>query len=190
MDRIFRALNGEDPTRLWRRYALALGLILALACTPYTVVLNLLVKTKDDAAVVNPSGRQRMSIGIGIAIETDRPIDPAKLLVNADMALYRAKESGRGRFAFYSDALEQDVIRVKRLSDDILTGLEENPFVACYPPQVDAHTHEIVSPETLEHARILADLGCDRPQGYAFAPALSADEVTPFLAAQSIRKAS
>jgi EAL domain-containing protein (putative c-di-GMP-specific phosphodiesterase class I) len=41
--------------------------------------------------------------------------------------------------------------------------------------------------ETMEHARVLRDLGCDILQGYAFARPMPADQVAGFIAAESWR---
>lgn len=43
--------------------------------------------------------------------------------------------------------------------------------------------------ETMEHAQILADLGCDILQGYAFARPMSADDFAGFLAGEKWRRA-
>ncbi len=114
-----------------------------------TLAGNLINAISQPVKYENSVCRFGASIGIGIAIKTDRPVDTGKLLINADLALCRAKESGRGQFAFYSDAMEREVTRIKRLSDEILVGIEEEQFLAHYQPQVDAQTHQIVGLETL-----------------------------------------
>ncbi len=94
-----------------------------------------------------------IGIGIGIAVETGGKLDPAKLQVNADIALYKAKEKGRGRYEFFSKEMEKEVIRVKRISDEILNGLENGEFVPFYQLQFDARTHRPVGVETLARWR-------------------------------------
>jgi len=71
------------------------------------------------------------------------------LLVNADIALYRAKRRGRNRYEFFSEALQAEVVSTKRIADEILNGLERNEFVAYYQPQFDAKTLDIVGVEAL-----------------------------------------
>ncbi|MDP3899407.1 MAG: EAL domain-containing protein, partial [Mesorhizobium sp.] len=44
--------------------------------------------------------------------------------------------------------------------------------------------------ETMEHARILKDIGCDMLQGYAFAKAMCADELKAFIVARTWKQAS
>ncbi len=91
----------------------------------------------------------RFGVSIGIASDLDADADPRRLLVNADLALYRAKGRGRNRHQFFNDALQAEIVTTKRIADDILSGLERNEFVAYYQPQFDATTHAIIGVEAL-----------------------------------------
>lgn len=103
---------------------------------------------------VNYQGHQcRFGVSIGIAAGHGSDIDVGRLLVNADIALYRAKARGRNRFEYFSDTLEAEVVHTKRLADEILNGLERNEFVAFYQPQFDAHSHDVVGVEALARWR-------------------------------------
>ncbi|MCO5162957.1 MAG: EAL domain-containing protein [Mesorhizobium sp.] len=91
----------------------------------------------------------RFGVSIGIAVERGRDADPKRLLVNADIALYRAKSRGRNRHEFFTEALQAEIVGTKRMADEILNGLERNEFVAYYQPQVDGSTFEIAGVEAL-----------------------------------------
>jgi diguanylate cyclase (GGDEF)-like protein len=91
----------------------------------------------------------RFGVSIGIAVERNTPVDCKRLLINADIALYRAKGRGRNRFEFFSQALQAEVVNTKRVADEILGGLERNEFIAYYQPQFDARTHDLVGVEAL-----------------------------------------
>ena len=91
----------------------------------------------------------RFGVSIGIAAGHATPLDVKRLLINADIALYRAKARGRNRFEFFSEALQAEVVKTKRVADDILNGLERNEFVAWFQPQFDAHTLDVVGVEAL-----------------------------------------
>jgi diguanylate cyclase (GGDEF)-like protein len=91
----------------------------------------------------------RSGISVGIATETGREPDSNRLLINADIALYRAKSRGRSRHEFFTSALQAEVIRTKRVADEILHGLETDQFLPWYQPQFDAVTLEIVGVEAL-----------------------------------------
>ncbi len=91
----------------------------------------------------------RIGVSIGIASDLDMPADPRRLLVNADLALYRAKSRGRNRYQFFNEALQAEIVTTKRIADDILSGLERNEFIAYYQPQFDATTHAVIGVEAL-----------------------------------------
>jgi len=91
----------------------------------------------------------RFGVSVGIARDTDSIADPRRLLINADMALYRAKNRGRNRYQFFNDALQAEIVTTKRVADEILSGLEHNQFVPHYQPQFSADTHDIIGVEAL-----------------------------------------
>jgi len=91
----------------------------------------------------------RFGVSIGIACDADHAADPRRLLVNADLALYRAKSRGRNRHQFFNEALQAEIVTTKRIADDILSGLERREFIAYYQPQFDATTHDIIGVEAL-----------------------------------------
>ena len=91
----------------------------------------------------------RFGVSIGIACDFCSIGDLSRLLINADLALYRAKSRGRNRHQFFNDALQAEITTTKRVADEILSGLERNEFVAYYQPQFDSATHAIVGVEAL-----------------------------------------
>ena len=95
----------------------------------------------------------RFGVSVGIASESGRRLDPNRLMVNADIALYRAKGRGRNRYEFFTSALQAEVTRAKRLADEIQQGLERNEFVPYFQPQFDAETLEVVGVEALARWR-------------------------------------
>ncbi|WP_369412439.1 bifunctional diguanylate cyclase/phosphodiesterase [Pelagibacterium xiamenense] len=91
----------------------------------------------------------RFGVSIGIASGNCEAISPKQLLINADIALYRAKRRGRSRYEFFSEELQAEIVNTKRTADEILNGLETNAFIAHYQPQFDARTLDIVGFEAL-----------------------------------------
>jgi diguanylate cyclase (GGDEF)-like protein/PAS domain S-box-containing protein len=91
----------------------------------------------------------RIGASIGIAFATGTSVDPKQLLLNADIALYRAKTQGRNRFEYFSLELQTDVIQTKRLSDEILAGLERGEFIPHYQLQFRAADLSVAGVETL-----------------------------------------
>ncbi|MGV3573990.1 MAG: bifunctional diguanylate cyclase/phosphodiesterase [Devosia sp.] len=95
----------------------------------------------------------RCGFSVGIATAMVPAIDVEQLLINADIALYRAKDRGRNRYEFFSAALQAEVINTKRVADEILSSLENHDFIAYYQPQFCAKTLDVVGVEALARWR-------------------------------------
>jgi len=91
----------------------------------------------------------RCGVSIGIAQASGFRIDARRVLINADIALYRAKGMGRSRYEFFTQNLQAEIINNKRMGDEILTGLEKDEFIAWYQPQFDARTMQLTGVEAL-----------------------------------------
>ncbi|ANL34479.1 putative bifunctional diguanylate cyclase/phosphodiesterase [Rhizobium phaseoli] len=91
----------------------------------------------------------RFGASIGIAIDSSPKLDAKQTLLDADIALYRAKGLGRNRFEFFSASARRDIVLAKHLADEILIGLERNEFVPFYQLQFDARTLDVTGVETL-----------------------------------------
>lgn len=91
----------------------------------------------------------RFGASIGIACDAKGRIDPRQLLLNADIALYHAKNSGRGRYSYFSLDRHDRMKDSRRLADEILRGLERDEFLPYYQFQFDADSLDVVGAETL-----------------------------------------
>ncbi|KQQ38877.1 diguanylate cyclase [Rhizobium sp. Leaf306] len=91
----------------------------------------------------------RTGASIGIACQDEEETDTTQLLLNADIALYRAKKSGRNRFEFFSSQSYEELVGKKGVADDVLAGLEQRAFIPFYQLQFDATSLEIVGVEAL-----------------------------------------
>ncbi len=94
-------------------------------------------------------GEVFVSASVGIALSATGHDTPAVLLRNADAAMYRAKERGRGGIELYD--LEEDPWTVRRLrtGNDLHRALERDEFELHYQPFVDLHTATMVGVEAL-----------------------------------------
>lgn len=91
----------------------------------------------------------RCGVSIGIAFGNGFNVDSRAVLINADIALYRAKALGRNRYEFFTKNLQAEIVKNKRLADEILSGLENEEFEAWYQPQICARTQKLVGAEAL-----------------------------------------
>jgi diguanylate cyclase (GGDEF)-like protein len=89
------------------------------------------------------------STSIGIAIAPQDGADGLTLLRNADLALYRAKEAGRGTYAFFEEKLNQRAQQRRQLESDLRLALERGEFELFYQPLFDLEQNRICSFEAL-----------------------------------------
>ncbi|HEY9827321.1 MAG TPA: EAL domain-containing protein [Stenomitos sp.] len=86
---------------------------------------------------------------IGISIYPDDGEIAELLLQNADVALYRCKEQGRGSCQLYSPAMNSKAPELFILENYLRHALERREFLLYYQPKVDVQTGEIIGLETL-----------------------------------------
>ena len=73
---------------------------------------------------------------IGIAFAPDDTSDAAELLARADLALYSAKEAGKGRWKRYDVSLDERLARRRRLDREMRQALHDGGFELHYQPQI------------------------------------------------------
>jgi diguanylate cyclase (GGDEF)-like protein len=89
------------------------------------------------------------STSIGIAIAPQDGDDGGTLLRNADLALYRAKEAGRGTYAFFEESLNERAQQRRQLESDLRLAVERGEFELYYQPLFDLEHNRICSFEAL-----------------------------------------
>jgi diguanylate cyclase (GGDEF)-like protein len=89
------------------------------------------------------------STSIGVAIAPDDARDGGTLLRNADLALYRAKEAGRGTYAFFEESLNERAQERRQLESDLRLAVERGEFELYYQPLFDLEQNRICSFEAL-----------------------------------------
>jgi EAL domain-containing protein (putative c-di-GMP-specific phosphodiesterase class I) len=68
---------------------------------------------------------------------------------NADLALYHAKQAGRGSFAFFERSMFEQAEDHRLLENDVRVALHSDGFRLAYQPIVDAHSGAVVAREAL-----------------------------------------
>ena len=86
---------------------------------------------------------------IGIACVPQDGQDVATLLRLADAAMYRAKDSGRNAYQFFSVVLNQDAAAAAALADELRSGMERGELFLVYQPRIDVATRQVVGAEAL-----------------------------------------
>ena len=108
-----------------------------------------LITDMSQPWLLSNNAEVRIGASIGISVYPDHGTEGEILLSNADAALYRAKEQGRGRFAYYSDDLTLYARQRIDLEARLRGALAQNQFLVYYQPQTDIKTGRIVGAEAL-----------------------------------------
>jgi predicted signal transduction protein with EAL and GGDEF domain len=95
------------------------------------------------------AGEQFVSASIGIALADTADADPAALIRDADVAMYRAKERGRGRYELFDDKLRQRVLGRMRTEHELRRALDDGELRVFYQPVVDVASGSITAVEAL-----------------------------------------
>jgi diguanylate cyclase (GGDEF)-like protein/PAS domain S-box-containing protein len=91
----------------------------------------------------------RVGVSVGIALYDAEVPNSDALLAQADQALYRAKNAGRGQFRFYSDEIDHETRAHLALAEDLRAALVRGEIEIRYQPQVELASGRIVGMEAL-----------------------------------------
>jgi diguanylate cyclase (GGDEF)-like protein/PAS domain S-box-containing protein len=105
------------------------------------------------AAIKEPYLIDQMEIRIGVSIGCAfGPIDGATvddLILKADLALYQAKDAGRGCARYFSSELQSEQEDRVRLEADLRTAIAAKQFHLVYQPLINAKTQKLIGFEAL-----------------------------------------
>ncbi len=122
------------------------------------VASGLLEAVRESQVLVGVEGRPQVTVSVGLApFDAEREVTADDLLIDADVAMYEAKNEGRDRLALATS--EQQVRMEARLSgaERIRRSLDEDDFVLYCQPVVDLGTDTVAQYELL--LRMVGDDG-------------------------------
>jgi diguanylate cyclase (GGDEF)-like protein len=90
-----------------------------------------------------------ITLSLGISMFPSDGDDAQTLLKAADMAMYRAKETGRNTYLYYEPSMNVHTADRLELESDLSHALERGEFLLHYQPKVDAVTGIIIGTEAL-----------------------------------------
>ncbi|KTD26112.1 sensory box/GGDEF family protein [Legionella lansingensis] len=91
----------------------------------------------------------KTSPSIGIAIYRDSNTTISRMLSNADLALYKAKNSGRNTFRCFSEELTIQSNQQMETENALYDALETQNFYLCYQPIIHIETNQLLGMEVL-----------------------------------------
>ncbi|WP_052702336.1 bifunctional diguanylate cyclase/phosphodiesterase [Marinomonas sp. S3726] len=86
------------------------------------------------------------SIGIALSRNVE---DVEEILRLADLAMYKAKELGKGRYVFHTGQMSEDVLSARKLELELRESILKQDIRVAFQPIVDLSSHEVLGYEAL-----------------------------------------
>lgn len=100
--------------------------------------------------LIIPEGKVHLGCSIGIALPDNTTVGhPDALARKADLALYAAKDSGRGKHAFFHPEMLHAAEDRRRLLNDLKVALANGELSVFYQPLVSAQNRDLMGYEAL-----------------------------------------
>jgi len=100
------------------------------------------------------------TLSAGIAIYPNDASSTEELLINADIAMYKAKEKGKNTYVLYDKSMNDEMVYRARMERHLCDALENGEFYLVFQPQYSLKTLEIEGFEALVrwHSPILGSV--------------------------------
>ncbi|HET7885841.1 MAG TPA: EAL domain-containing protein [Bradyrhizobium sp.] len=93
------------------------------------------------------------SISIGVSLFPDHGRSYDALLQNADIAMYRIKNEGKGAAAFFNSSMEREALARMKVEQSLRHAILEKRFCCAFQPKVDIRTKVVEGVEALVRLR-------------------------------------
>lgn len=127
----------------------------------FAIVLEAITQTYDVAAIADKIIEKvnksfvidahilHVGISIGIACYPHCGKDLDVIINNADTALYKAKATGRNRYQFYTNRMNQQPMSLLNIDSDLTSALAKQQFELHYQPKFDTNSGAVSGNEAL-----------------------------------------
>ena len=114
----------------------------------FNVIARRIARLFDDSFDVE-GHKLRSATSIGIAVAPADGTDVDQIIKNADLALYRAKQQGRGTYRFFEPVMDAQARARRTMEADLRTAIAEQHFELHFQPLFDLARHKISAFEAL-----------------------------------------
>ncbi|MBV8635301.1 MAG: diguanylate cyclase, partial [Burkholderiaceae bacterium] len=90
-----------------------------------------------------------LNCSIGVSVFPNDGESAELLIERADMAMYRAKETGRNNFQFFTAEMNERLIERMRIEEALRDAVERREFELFYQPQLDLVSGRVIGAEAL-----------------------------------------
>ncbi len=94
-----------------------------------------------------------VSMSIGIALYPQNGISPNALIKNADIAMYKSKDTGRNKFTLFNAKMEEELNRNTVIIDILRNAIERKEIYIQYQPLFELATSNVIGFEALMRIR-------------------------------------
>ena len=113
-----------------------------------SVLASKIVSAVDEVFAL-PQDEIHTSVSIGVMIPQSADDDSTRLMSSVDVAMYKAKEAGRGTYAFYEDAMTDQLQREMQMCDQLRRAASEGELFLIYQPQFELASGRLAGLEAL-----------------------------------------
>lgn len=94
-----------------------------------------------------------LSMSIGIALYPDNGLSPNALIKNADIAMYRSKDTGKNKYTLFDSRMEDELNRNANIVEILRGAVDKKDIYIQYQPQFELATNSIMGFEALMRIR-------------------------------------
>ncbi len=91
----------------------------------------------------------KTTFSMGISMFPNDASDSQALLKFADLAMYKAKNSGKNQYVFYDESMDSHVLEHIKIENQLRNALISDEFILHYQPQFDIRNKKILGVEAL-----------------------------------------